>query len=134
MGFSFDLDGFMDDLRVIRGVDLPPELSQKLARRFLDRHGSCSGCKGADCTVGVEERAFVEGFEKAFWYVLSEVERKTTTEEILSWFAGEESFCPFALRSFEVPDYDREIEDSLRKRLEAMRKLDAGQKKAAKKS
>ena len=66
------------------------------------------------------DAAYVEGFTKAFWYVLAEINRKTTVEEILGWFAGRKAFSADALHAFEVPDYDAEQIDRLKEIMKQM--------------
>lgn len=66
------------------------------------------------------DASYVEGFMKAFWYILAEIDRKTTVEEILSWFAGRKAFTADALRAFEIPDYDAKEIDRLKEIMKQM--------------
>lgn len=70
-----------------------------------------------------EDREYVSGFEKGFWYVLAEISRPkpTTVVEILSWFAGRDAFKAASLRAFEVPDYDEEQIKNLKEEMRRMR-------------
>ncbi len=68
----------------------------------------------------LEDEAYVEGYTKAFWFVLGQIERKTTVDEILSWFAKRNAFSAEALRAFETPDYIEDIIKGLKGRLKAM--------------
>jgi hypothetical protein len=90
------------------------------AGRSADLPESGADDDGEYVEDGAEDAAFVEGFRKAFWYVLAEIDRKTTVDEILSWFAGRGAFTADKLRAFVVPDYDEAGIENLKRRLGQM--------------
>lgn len=60
------------------------------------------------------ERGFAEGFQTAFFYVLAEIRRQTTVDEILAWFDGE-SLSADGLKKFQMPDYLEPIIKEMKK-------------------
>lgn len=113
-------------VREVSPMKEAPALKEQKPQRMPERKPE--GLPEADAGDGeyleddAEDQAFVDGFKMAFWYVLAEVERKTTVGEILSWFASRNAFSADTLRAFEVPEYDREIEEVLKGRLREMTK------------
>ncbi|MBQ3801409.1 MAG: ParB N-terminal domain-containing protein [Treponema sp.] len=96
--------------------------SQRMPERRSEKLPEADAGDGEYLEDNDADQNFVEGFKMAFWYVLAEVERKTTVDEVLSWFAKRNAFSADALRAFEIPDYDVSIQENLKGRLREMMK------------